>query len=72
MNVFDLGAAEIPGVSSPLTAEHTATDLWSPSRGIPLFVAVLAGYVTVVLWTRRRNRDCNARQRNHLTHGRAD
>jgi membrane protease YdiL (CAAX protease family) len=72
MNIFGIGAAETPGVPSLLTVEHTATSLWSPSRGIPLFVAILAGYVIVLLWTRWRNRDRPAQQRNYITHSRSD
>lgn len=72
MNIFGIGAAETPGVPSLLTVEHTATGLWSASRGIPLFVAILAGYVIVLLWTRWRNRDRTAQQRNHLTQSRSD
>ena len=72
MNIFGIGAAETPGVPSLLTVEHTATGLWSASRGIPLFVAILAGYVTVLLWTRWRNRDRSAQQRNYITHSRSD
>lgn len=67
-----IGAADTPGVPSLLTVEHTATGLWSASRGIPLFVAILVGYVIVLLWTRWRNRDRTAQQRNHLTHSRSD
>jgi hypothetical protein len=72
MNIFGIGAADTPGVPSLLTVEHTATGLWSPSRGIPLFVAILAGYVIVLLWTHRRNRDRTAQEHNHLTHSRSD
>jgi hypothetical protein len=72
MNIFGIGAADTPGVPSLLTVEHTATGLWSPSRGIPLFVAILAGYVIVLLWTHWRNRDRTAQQHNHLTHSRSD
>jgi hypothetical protein len=72
MNIFGIGAAGTPGVPSLLTVEHTATGLWSPSRGIPLFVAILAGYVIVLLWTHWRNRDRTARQHDHLTHSRSD
>jgi hypothetical protein len=72
MNIFGIGAADTPGVPSLLTVEHTATGLWGPSRGIPLFVAVLAGYVIVLLWTHWRNRDRTAQQHNHLTHSRSN
>jgi membrane protease YdiL (CAAX protease family) len=72
MNVFGIGAAETPGVPSLLTVEHTATGLWSASRGIPLFVAIIAGYAIVLLWTRWRNRDRTAQQRNHVTRSRSD
>nr|WP_284011344.1 CPBP family intramembrane metalloprotease [Halomicroarcula sp. YJ-61-S] len=72
MNIFGIGAAEAPGVPSLLTVEQTATGLWSPSRGVPLIVAVLAGYVVVFLWTRWRNRDRTAKQDTHLTHTGSD
>ena len=54
MNVFGVGAAGIPSIPSLVTVEVTATGLWSPSRGIPLFVATLTGYVFVAAWTRWR------------------
>lgn len=72
MNISGIGATKAPGVPSLLTVELTATGLWSASRGIPLFVAILAGYVIVLSWTRWRNRDRSAKQRNQYTHSRSD
>ncbi|MFC6862738.1 type II CAAX prenyl endopeptidase Rce1 family protein [Halomicroarcula sp. GCM10025817] len=72
VNIFGIGAPETPGVPSLLAVEHTAAGLWNASRGIPLFVATIAGYVIVLLWTRRRNHDRTAQQRNHLIHSRSD
>ncbi|WP_222914371.1 CPBP family intramembrane glutamic endopeptidase [Natrinema sp. SYSU A 869] len=67
MNVFGIWAAGTPGVPTLLTVELTGTGLWSPSRGIPLFVAILVGYVLVIAWTRGRDYDCTAQQYNRST-----
>lgn len=55
MNVFGIGAHGTPGVPTLLTVNHTATGLWSPTRGVPLFVSILVGYCLVIAWTRCRN-----------------
>ncbi|GAA0515259.1 hypothetical protein SAMN04488066_10319 [Halorubrum aquaticum] len=72
MHVFGIGAAETPGIPTLLTVEHTATGLWSPGRGLPLFAAILIGYGLVIAWTRWRHDTSTAQQRTPLTHTRSD
>ncbi|QGA81975.1 type II CAAX prenyl endopeptidase Rce1 family protein [Halomicrobium sp. LC1Hm] len=72
MNVFGIGAAKVSGVPTVLTVEHTTTGLWSPARGIPIFLAVLVGYVLVFAWARWRDAEPTARTRNNHVHGNSD
>lgn len=72
MNVFGIGAAETPGIPTLLTVEPTATGLWSPDRGIPLLVAILAGYALVITWTRWRHDARTVQQHPPFTHSRSD
>ena len=72
MNVFGIGSAETPGVPTVVTVEHTATGLWSPARGIPVVVAILAGYVLVFGWTRWRRHDSTTPRTNSVTRTHSD
>jgi hypothetical protein len=54
LNVFGIGSEALAGVPSVLAVESTATGLWSPSRGLPILIATLAGYVLVIAWIRVR------------------
>ena len=72
MNVFGIGAAETAGVPTLLTVEHTVTGLWDPARGIPLFVAILAGYVLVIAWTQWHQHDRLVQNRTPSTHSHSD
>ncbi|WP_276270571.1 CPBP family intramembrane glutamic endopeptidase [Haloarcula litorea] len=72
MNVFGIGAAKVPGIPALLTVEHTATGLWSPARGVPLFVSILVGYGLVAVWVRWRGRDRTVQQRTRSTHSHSD
>jgi len=67
MNVFGIGSAETPGVPTAVTVEHTATGLWSPARGVPVLVAILAGYVLVFGWGRWRQHDSTTTRSNSVT-----
>ncbi|WP_276259664.1 CPBP family intramembrane glutamic endopeptidase [Haloglomus litoreum] len=61
LNVFGIGTEGLAGVPSLLAVEVTATGLWSPARGLPLFGSIATGYVLLFGWLRWRQADGPAR-----------
>jgi membrane protease YdiL (CAAX protease family) len=72
MNVFGIGAEGFTSIPSLLVVESTATGLWSPVRGLPLFAATLVGYAIVAGWLQCRSHEHTAQPNENQSRYSAD